>query len=133
MEMFILLFFVQVSFSFAEGIDVKSETMIFDYQKKSSNSLSITSEATTNLDNKIFISEKIKTEIPFTDIGIHWDAEYPEGSDLLIEIKTSKDGESWTEWKKIIIESYPDENPKNEYFSALINIEQNDRVHSYIQ
>ncbi len=133
MEMFILLFFVQVSFSFAEGIDVKSETMIFDYQKKSSNSLSITSEATTNLDNKIFISEKIKTEIPFTDIGIHWDAEYQEGSDLLIEIKTSKDGESWTEWKKIIIESYPDENPKNEYFSALINIEQNDRVHSYIQ
>lgn len=78
-------------------------------------------------------SEIIRADIPFSDVGVHWEAKYPPGSEILIEIRTSKDGNFWTAWKQVSIISYPEENPKKEFFGFLVGVDQRDRTHEYIQ
>ena len=60
-------------------------------------------------------------------------AETPPRTKVLIKVRTSTDSKFWTKWKRVLVESYPNENPKGEFFSFLIGVDQKDRVHDYIQ
>jgi len=81
----------------------------------------------------VFTSEIIRAGIPFTDVGVHWTAEYLLGSGIVIEIRTSKNGEVLAEWQRVFIESYPNENEREVYFGLLIGVDQKNRTHEYIQ
>src|SRR3990172_4456884 len=35
---------------------------------------------------------------PFTHVGLHWLAHYPEGTDILFEVQTYADGLGWSPW-----------------------------------
>ena len=81
----------------------------------------------------ILTSEVITASIPFSDVGVHWKAELPPGTEILIKIRTSKENNEWTSWQQVSVESYPNQNRKEEFFSSLIGIEQKDRTHNFIQ
>jgi len=81
----------------------------------------------------IFKSGIILASIPFSDVGVHWNAELPIGTSILIEVKTSKNNEVWTEWQEVNIESFPDQNAEQEFWGYLIGVDQKDRTHKFIQ
>ena len=80
-----------------------------------------------------FTSEPILANIPFSDVGVHWNVRIPMGSEISIEIRTSKNNEVWTQWQKIDIESFPNENEEQQFFGYLIGVNQKDRTHKFIQ
>lgn len=81
----------------------------------------------------IFTSQVILANIPFSDVGVHWNAETPIESEVLIEIRTSKNNEVWKQWQKVNIESFPNDNKEQQFFGYLIGVNQKDRTHKFIQ
>ncbi len=128
--MFFVLILVNSANFVNGGMQIASKTKVFDFS---------TSPETNELkyrlstDECVVISDIIKSDLPFTDVGVHWIVDSPSKTKVLIKVRTSKDRKSWTKWKRVLIESYPDENPKGEFFSYLIGVDQKDRVHEYIQ
>ena len=127
---FFVLILVNSSNLVNGGIQIASKTEVFDFS-----TLSETNTLKYKLiaDEGIVTSEIIKPDLPFTEVGVHWMAETPPKTKVLIKVRTSKDGKFWTKWKRVLVESYPDENPKGEFFGFLIGVDQKDRVHEYIQ
>jgi hypothetical protein len=82
--------------------------------------------------NKFLRTQTFKADMPFTAVGVHWAGEQPYGSYHLIEVRTSKDGEQWTDWLTVDIDATPEENPKGEFFSSLITVAGEERTHEYV-
>ncbi|MCP4113310.1 MAG: hypothetical protein GY749_48565 [Desulfobacteraceae bacterium] len=116
--------------SFASGIPIESETATFNFSEEEVGEVR---GIKRSLNKGLFASEIIEADIPFSSVGVHWKAELLPGTKILIEVKTSKGGELWTEWQQVNIENYPDETPKNEFFGHLISVDQRDETHGYIQ
>ena len=112
------------------GIQIASKTEVFDFSTLSETKAL---KYKPSAGEGVVISKIIKADLPFTDVGIHWMAETPPSTKVLIKVRTSKNSKFWTKWKRVLVESYPDENPKGEFFSFLIGVDHKDRVHEYIQ
>ncbi len=82
--------------------------------------------------NKFLRTQTFKADMPFTAVGVHWIGEQPDGSYHLIEVRTSKDGEQWTDWLTVDVDATPEENPKGEFFSSLITLSAEERTHEYV-
>jgi hypothetical protein len=65
-------------------------------------------------------SPVIESELPYTHVGIHWLADYPEGSEIDFEARTSVDGESWSDWRKVQIEAAAGEAAGGETYGSLL-------------
>lgn len=78
-------------------------------------------------------SQIIKAEIPFTSLVAHWQGQQPEGSAYIIEVRTSTDGQRWTEWTYLQVEETPEENPRGEFFSQLVGVEGEERTYQYVE
>lgn len=52
----------------------------------------------------VIVSKPIPAGQTLNAVGAHWSAETPEGTELKIEVSTSPDGETWSEWET----SHPD-------------------------
>ena len=138
-----VMFFIVTSTTklWAETIPVKSDRLIFSfflkdkalYNNAEKDRVKFTPEGLRIEQNELkgmFTSEVITASIPFSDVGVHWKAEVPIGTEILIEIRTSKDGNVWTKWQKIVC-FYQD--VEQSFFSSLVGINQKDRTHQYIQ
>lgn len=66
------------------------------------------------------------TEAPFDagHIGLHWEEDLPEGADVVTYIRTSDDGESFSEWVRTTVEDGigPDGFESEETFAALVGV-----------
>ena len=73
-----------------------------------------------------FESVVVVSPLPFTHVGVHWLA-----SDINVgfDVRTSTDGTTWTPWKKVHAESFPDETHDGETYGALVGALR----HSYLQ
>ncbi|MFB6229661.1 MAG: N-acetylmuramoyl-L-alanine amidase [Salinibacter sp.] len=49
-------------------------------------------------DTGTVLSSVIGLPFPANAVGLHWDADVPDGADLRIELRTSTDRSTWTEW-----------------------------------
>ncbi|MCP4104208.1 MAG: peptidoglycan recognition protein [Desulfobacteraceae bacterium] len=130
------LFFIIVCLAcssnlFAENIPVISETVNYNFLGE--NNFSAFKHSARNKSNKKFTSEIIKANVPFAHVGVSWSANIYERTEIFIDIRTSKNSVSWTEWKQVTIETYPDETQKHRFFGGLISSGSNDRIHQYIQ
>jgi hypothetical protein len=67
-----------------------------------------------------YTSAIVKTSFPSTHIGLHWTADPPAFDQIRFELRTSSDGWTWSEWKRVCIEAEPQQNPRGERFGALV-------------
>lgn len=88
----------------------------------------------TRKNEATFTSNPTKAPIDFSDIGPRWWADTPDGTSILVEMRTSKDGTVWTSWEAADVEDIlsPDDSPTATY-ASLINVDQQDRTHRYVQ
>jgi len=84
--------------------------------------------------NQTIISSVIRADMPFSDLGICWIAEaYPEGSAIVVDIKTSQDSQEWTDWREVNIEDTRNKTAEHKFIGGLFCIDQQDRIHNFIQ
>ncbi len=81
-----------------------------------------------------FTSEPTRAPIDFTDVAAHWFADTPDPTSVSVEVRTSKDGQTWTDWQF----ADPDDivmgdDPYTETFASLVSVNQYDRTHRYVQ
>jgi hypothetical protein len=62
-------------------------------------------------------SPLIRTSFPFTHAGLHWRGDALQR----VELRTSLDGQAWSDWQRLTVESRPLENPRGEWFAALVS------------
>lgn len=81
-----------------------------------------------------FTSNVTKAPMDFTDVGPHWWADTPDGTSVLVELRTSKDGTVWGDWQEADLEDIlsPEDSP-TETFASLISVDQSVRTNRYIQ
>lgn len=82
----------------------------------------------------VFTSAATKAPIAFSDVAPHWFAETPSLTSMQLELRTSKDGQTWAEWQTadaddVILET----DPYTETFGFPIPVSQIDRTHLYVQ
>ena len=65
-------------------------------------------------------SPVIESELPFTHVGLHWLADYAEGSTVELEARTSVDGDRWSGWRKVHIEAAAGEAARGETYGSLL-------------
>lgn len=82
----------------------------------------------------IFTSDVTRAPLDFSDVAPHWWSENPDGSSVTLEIRTSKDGKSWSDWQAADEEDVlsPLDSP-TETYASLISVPQTDRTHRYVQ
>ena len=68
-----------------------------------------------------YLSPIVRTELPFTHAGLHWLADYPAGSDILLDVRTSVDGDRWSPWRRLYIEAEAGQAARGETYGALIS------------
>jgi len=62
-----------------------------------------------------------KADFSFNAIAPSWQADIPPGSQILIQIRTSEDGKSWSDWKNIEVDDdRADNDPSNKIYGRLI-------------
>jgi hypothetical protein len=67
-----------------------------------------------------YTSPVIRTNNPFTHVGLHWRTNGPRTDGVRFELRTSADGRVWSAWRPAAVETYPDENPRGESFASLL-------------
>ncbi|MCL5074392.1 MAG: N-acetylmuramoyl-L-alanine amidase [Chloroflexi bacterium] len=79
-----------------------------------------------------FTSGPVAAPFPFSDVGVRWTGDLPTNAQVVIELRTSKDGVTWSEWRAV----EPDEDlppgPNGELSSALLAVDGKD-LHTYAQ
>lgn len=76
-----------------------------------------------------FESPTIAAPFGFTHVGLHWRGSGPRIAELVFELRTSADGQTWTQWQHLHIEASPSENPFGETFASLVGAPK----HSFVQ
>lgn len=81
-----------------------------------------------------FTSGVTQAPLDFTDVGARWRAETPEKTSVLVEIRTSRDSQTWTDWQGANEEEFimPQET-LTETFASPIAVPQSDRTHRFVQ
>ncbi|MEO5951150.1 MAG: hypothetical protein ABIQ44_01660, partial [Chloroflexia bacterium] len=85
-------------------------------------------------DDAVFTSEPTRAPIDFSDVAPHWYSDTPNFTTISIELRTSKDGQTWADWQladpdDIIMET----DPYTETFGFPIPVDQVDRTHRFVQ
>jgi hypothetical protein len=76
------------------------------------------------------------TEAPFdfTDVAPHWWAETPEQTYVLVEMRTSRDGQAWTEWEPADLEDIiMPMDAVTQTYASTISVPQAERTHRFVQ
>ncbi len=73
-----------------------------------------------------FTSPEVVSSFPFTYVALRWSHQEPEPA---FELRTSLDGQQWSDWHDLQVEADHDENPRGEVFSNLASADR----HSYVQ
>ncbi len=68
----------------------------------------------------VYTSSVVKTGFPSTHFGLHWSADALNAGQIEFEVRTSSDGWSWSPWQRVSIEAEPEQNPRGEWFAALV-------------
>jgi hypothetical protein len=69
-------------------------------------------------------SDIVETDFAFTHVGLHW-----RGPALnRLELRTSGDGARWSSWQAVIVEGGPEDNPRGEWFAALVGADRHHLV-----
>jgi hypothetical protein len=68
----------------------------------------------------LYASPVIRTNNPFTHVGLHWRTSGPQTDGVRFDLRTSVDGRTWSAWRPAEVETYPDENPRGESFATLV-------------
>jgi fibronectin type 3 domain-containing protein len=92
-------------------------------------------EPSTNGEVGVYTSPVIKSDITFTDVGIHW-KNVSKTADPEIQVRYSADGKEWSDW----IETHPEElfgeptsGDEEETFSQLVYTEKSDYLQYQFQ
>jgi len=68
----------------------------------------------------LYTSPVVRTNSPFTHVGLHWRSEGSQSASIRFEVRTSADGRTWSPWRAATVETFPDENPRGESFAGLV-------------
>ncbi len=82
----------------------------------------------------IFTSGPTQAPIDFSDVASRWWADQPDGTSVLIELRTSLDGQTWSDWQSTDQED--DIMPTDvvtETYGSLISVDQTVRINRYVQ
>jgi hypothetical protein len=81
-----------------------------------------------------YVTEPMRAPMPFSDVAPSWWADSPEGTYVQVDLRTSTDGRSWTDWLLTDLEDIDmPQDAITRTYGALVPIAQTDRVHRYIQ
>ena len=70
-----------------------------------------------------FTSPVRELRYPITHAGVHWRTAPIDGAQPQVWLQfATRDGD-WSEWKRLLIETTPDETPRGDYFAHLANTE----------
>lgn len=67
-----------------------------------------------------YTSPVLKTSFPFTHLGLHWRAPSSTAEDVRFEVRTSRDGWSWSPWWSLEVEEERAPAPRGETFAHLV-------------
>jgi hypothetical protein len=68
----------------------------------------------------LYTSPVVRTNNPFTHVGLHWRTSGPQTDGVHFDLRTSADGRAWSAWRPATVETYPEENPRGESFAGLV-------------
>ena len=123
----LICIFFHYANTFASVVKVKSEKMTYLFSPEQPDNSLTKKKHIQTIPSKI-----IKADIPFSDIGMHVKTNsIRKHFDIEIQIKTSKNGQNWTQWNQLQFEMNSPHT--NFYISDLIGIDQKDRTHRYYQ
>jgi hypothetical protein len=71
-------------------------------------------------------SSVLTATAPFTHVGLHWRADATET--LQFQVRTSRDGQAWTDWEPVLLEAHASDAPSGETFGALISADRATRL-----
>jgi hypothetical protein len=77
----------------------------------------------------IFESTVVESSFPFTHAGLHWQGNSSGLSATRLEVRTSEDGSSWTDWNRLLVEASGPETLSGETFAFLASAPR----HRYLQ
>ncbi|MEA2574212.1 MAG: hypothetical protein QOH93_1510, partial [Chloroflexia bacterium] len=76
------------------------------------------------------------TEAPFdfTDVAPHWWADVPEQTSVLVEVRTSRDGQAWGDWQAADLEDIiMPMDAVTQTYASTISVPQSERTHRFVQ
>lgn len=68
-----------------------------------------------------FTSEPLEAAFPASHVGLHWRAD-DLSPDLAVEARGSRDGQRWSPWRRVTVESHGREADRRETFGALVGV-----------
>lgn len=81
-----------------------------------------------------FTSDPTQAPIDFTDVAPHWWADVPENTAVQVEMRTSKDGNTWAEWEAVDEEDIiMPQDAITETYASMLSVNQVERTHRYVQ
>lgn len=81
-----------------------------------------------------FTSDPTQAPIDFTDVAPHWWADTPANTSVLVELRTSKDGQAWSPWVETDQEDdiMPSDSLTQTY-GSLVSVDQQVRTNRFVQ
>lgn len=67
-----------------------------------------------------FTSEPLRIEFPCSHVGAHWRIDGGRFGGLDLEVRTSRDGERWSAWRRVSVEAHGRAEGGRETFGALV-------------
>lgn len=84
--------------------------------------------------SETFTSGVVEAPFDFTDVAPHWWAELPEQTDVLVEVRTSKDGQIWNQWEPAGLEDIiMPMDALTQTYASTISVPQDERTHRFVQ
>src|SRR5688572_12139792 len=81
-----------------------------------------------------YVTEPMRAPMPFSDVAPSWWADAPEGTYVQVDLRTSTDGRTWSDWLLTDLEDIDmPQDPITRTYGALVPVAQTDRVHRFIQ
>ncbi|MBA2446492.1 MAG: N-acetylmuramoyl-L-alanine amidase, partial [Chloroflexi bacterium] len=66
-----------------------------------------------------FTSEPLRLDFPSSHVGVHWRTDGP-ASGLGVEVRSSRDGQRWSSWRRVQAETHGRDDARDETFGALV-------------
>jgi hypothetical protein len=82
----------------------------------------------------VFTSDPTRAPIDFSDVAPHWWIDTPGDTIALVELRTSRDGQLWTDWQSSDEEDViMGTDSITQTYASLVSVDQADRTHRYVQ